>query len=350
MLASAALLAVPGMVLAEPDASAQPQQDSVAQDAATAPDAPIPQQVPEQQPSAPIVLPQPAFGAAPENPPPSLDQIEQEQGTIVVSGERSTKQDPMQAVNQASYDAVQAVDDAVIAPVARVYEKGVPRPVRMGLRNFLRNLTEPIVALNFLLQLKPGKAAETVGRFAVNSTVGVGGLIDVAKNKPFNLPYRRNGFAYTMGYYGIGPGPYMFLPLVGPTTLRDVIGLGLDRFLLPFAVGGPLRHPGYVYGSFVIRSLDERVMNDELFKRIREESNPYASYRELYLKSRQAEIDALKGKADFQKEGSIKLPALTPTPPPAMPPAPPVSETAPVAPPPLVFVSEPVVQPLPVGR
>lgn len=296
-------------------------------------------------PSPTIVLPQPTFGTAPESPPPSLDQIEQEQPAIVVSGVRSSKQDPMQSVNQASYDAVQAVDDAVIAPVARVYEKGVPRPIRMGLRNFLRNLTEPIVALNFLLQLKPGKAAETVGRFAINTTIGVGGVIDVARSKPFNLPYRRNGFAYTMGYYGIGTGPYLFLPLVGPTTLRDVIGLTLDRFLLPVAVGGPLRNPGYVYGSFVIRSLDERAANDELFKRIREESNPYASYRELYLKSRQAEIDALKGKADFQKEGTIKLPALTPTAPPAMPPA----ASAPIPPAPLapVFVSVPVVQPLP---
>lgn len=337
MLASAALLAVPAVDASATSAVAlvQDQQGSAAGAAKS-----LPEQTPaEPQPSTPVALPQ--------APAPSLDQIEQDDQAIVVSGEKAPPQDPMQSVNQASYDAVQAVDDAVIAPVANVYEKGVPRPIRMGLRNFLRNLTEPIVALNFLLQLKPGKAAETVGRFAINSTVGVGGLIDVAKNKPFNLPYRRNGFAYTFGYYGIGPGPYMFLPLVGPTTLRDVIGLGLDRFLLPFAVGGPLRHPGYVYGSFVIRSLDERVMNDELFKRIREESNPYASYRELYLKSRQAEIDALKGKADFQKEGSVTLPRLTPTMPPALPPAPPASEAGSVSPPATVFVSEPVVQPLP---
>ncbi len=310
-----------------------------AQDSTAGAATPLPAETPpEPQPATPVALPQ--------APAPSLDQIEQEDQAIVVSGEKTPRQDPMQAVNQASYDAVQAVDDAVIAPVANVYEKGVPRPIRMGLRNFLRNLTEPIVALNYLLQLKPGKAAETVGRFAINSTIGVGGVIDVAKKKPFNLPYRRNGFAYTFGYYGIGPGPYMFLPLVGPTTLRDVIGLGLDRFLMPFAVGGPLRNPGYVYGSFVIRSLDERVANDELFKRIREESNPYASYRELYLKTRQAEIDALKGKADFQKEGSIVLPAITPTPPPTMPPA--ASEPVPAAPPAPVFVSEPVVQPLPI--
>lgn len=356
LLASAALLAVPGAAVAEPLGDAPYEQASAAQAAPAGSDAAgdagnagqaAPQNLPPAEaPATPVVLPQPTFGTAPETPPPSLDQIEQDQPAIVVSGERSSKQDPVQAINQASYDAVQAVDDAVIAPVAKVYEKGVPRPIRMGLRNFLRNLTEPIVALNFLLQLKPGKAAETVGRFAINSTVGVGGLIDVARSKPFNLPYRRNGFAYTMGYYGIGTGPYLFLPLVGPTTLRDVVGLTLDRFLLPFAVGGPLRNPGYVYGSFVIRSLDERAANDELFKRIREETNPYASYRELYLKSRQAEIDALKGKADFQKEGSVTLPAITPTAPPALPAAP-AAASASVAPPAPVFVSEPVVQPLP---
>lgn len=259
-----------------------------------------------------------------------------------MTGERTPDQDPMQAVNQASYDAVQAVDGAVIAPIAMQYQKAIPRPIRTGLRNFLVNLTEPIVALNFLLQLKPGKALETLGRFAINSTIGVAGLIDVAKQKPFNLRYRRNGFAYTMGYYGIGSGPYMFLPLVGPTTLRDVIGLGLDRFLMPLAVGGPLRHPAYVYGGFVVRSLDDRVENDALFKRIDEESNPYASYREFYLKTRQAEIDALKGKADFQQEGTIVLPAPVAT-------VAPVAEVAPEpsAPPAVIFVSEPVVQPLP---
>ncbi len=245
----------------------------------------------------------------------------------------------MQSVNQASYDAVQAVDGAVIAPVAMQYKKAVPLPVRTGLRNFLVNLTEPVVALNFLLQLKPGKSAETLGRFVINSTIGIGGVMDVAKKKPFNLPYRRNGFAYTFGYYGVGNGPYMFLPLVGATTLRDVIGLGMDRFLMPFAVGGPLLHPAYVYGGFVVRSLDDRVENDELFKRIDEESNPYASYREFYLKTRQAEIDALKGKADFQQEGSITLPEAEPAQ------APVVAEVP--ASPAMEFIAQPVVQPLP---
>ncbi len=344
VLASAAMIA----------AASVPAAEVTLQDTAS-PATTVEQASPSAAPVAPpapvIVLPEPAFSAAPTTlptQPPTLDQISQPQDAIVVSGARAVPQDPMQAVNEASYNAVQAVDGAVIAPLAVGYEKAVPAPVRKGLRNFLLNLTEPVVALNFLLQLNPGKAAETLGRFAINSTVGVAGLIDVAKNKPFNLPYRRNGFAYTFGYYGIGTGPYFFLPLVGPTTLRDVVGLGLDRFIMPFAVGGPLRHPAYVYGGFVVRSLDDRVENDALFKRIREESNPYASYRELYLKTRQAEIDVLKGKADFQKEGSVALPPVAASAAPALAPAAePVAATPAV--PQTVFVSEPVVQALPSG-
>lgn len=322
ILAGAALLA----------GAATPMADVSAPDAAertvSVPDTvPLPEFAPDQTAASSSLPPEAAQSAPPAD-----------QG-IVVSGERSPPQDPMQSVNQASYDAVQAVDGAVIAPVAMQYKKAVPLPVRTGLRNFLVNLTEPVVALNFLLQLKPGKSAETLGRFVINSTIGIGGVMDVAKKKPFNLPYRRNGFAYTFGYYGVGNGPYMFLPLVGATTLRDVIGLGMDRFLMPFAVGGPLLHPAYVYGGFVVRSLDDRVENDELFKRIDEESNPYASYREFYLKTRQAEIDALKGKADFQQEGSITLPEAEPAQ------APVVAEVP--ASPAMEFIAQPVVQPLP---
>jgi len=246
ILAGVVLLA--GAATSTADVSAQDAE----QGSVSVPDTtPLPELVPDP---AVASLPPEAAGAA-----PPADQ------GIVVSGERSPAQDPMQSVNQASYDVVQAVDGAVIAPVAMLYKKALPLPVRTGLRNFLVNLTEPIVALNFLLQLKPGKSAETLGRFAINSTIGIGGVMDVAKEKPFNLPYRRNGFGYTFGYYGIGNGPYMFLPLVGATTLRDAIGLGLDRFLMPFAVGGPLRHPAFVYGGFVVRSLDDRVENDALF-------------------------------------------------------------------------------------
>jgi phospholipid-binding lipoprotein MlaA len=117
----------------------------------------------------------------------------------------------MRGLNTTSFKVTQSVDKAVTGPVARGYKKTIPSPVRSGLRNALRNLGEPVVAVNYLLQLKPAKSLETLGRLAINSTAGVAGLFDVAKKRPFNLPYRMNGFAYTLGYYGVKPGP-LYVP------------------------------------------------------------------------------------------------------------------------------------------
>jgi phospholipid-binding lipoprotein MlaA len=169
----------------------------------------------------------------------------------------------------------------------------MPKPLRLGLRNFLRNLEQPVIALNFVLQLKPGRAVKSVGRLAINSTVGIGGLVDVAKNKPFNLPYTPNGFANTFACYGIGAGPYFFLPLVGPTTLRDLIGVSIDRFLLPAVVGKPLNQPYYALPANVVDSLNDRIDIDDQLNEIRSKSDPYIAARELYLKQRKAEIAAI---------------------------------------------------------
>lgn len=213
---------------------------------------------------------------------------------IVVTGRENSPADPLAELNVQSYKAIQEVDSAVIGPVAKGYEKGVPEPLRSGLRNFLRNLEEPVIAFNYLLQFKPGRAVKSVGRFAINSTVGVAGLVDVAKRKPFNLPYTPNGFANTFACYGIGPGPYFFLPLVGPTTLRDVIGVAMDRAALPAVVGKPLDRPYYAIPANVIDSLNDRIEIDGQLARIRSESaDPYVATRELYLKQRKAEIAAI---------------------------------------------------------
>ncbi|WP_294256153.1 VacJ family lipoprotein [uncultured Sphingomonas sp.] len=137
--------------------------------------------------------------------------------------------DPFERVNALSFSVTNQIDDALTAPAARTYAHVVPKPVRSGLRNVFRNLREPVVFANYLLQLKPGKAAETAGRFAINTTLGLGGTIDMAKRCPFNLPLRVNGFSDTLGYYGVKPGPFLFVPIAGPTTVRDVAG-GLVDF------------------------------------------------------------------------------------------------------------------------
>jgi phospholipid-binding lipoprotein MlaA len=230
---------------------------------------------------------------------PATDQAAVASGddTIVVTAQSGPPPgDPVEAINEVSFIAVQAVDSALIAPVAHGYMKGVPVPIQDGLHNFLNNLDEPIVFVNFLLQLKIGKALETVGRFAVNSTIGAGGLFDVAKKKPFNLPRRSNGLADTLGFYGVGPGPYLFLPLIGSTSLRDIFGRVADLSLLPTAVGKPFTQPLVSLTKGALSSLDDRVENDEILTRVQQSDNPYAAMREYYLTKRQAEIDVLKGK------------------------------------------------------
>ncbi|MCW1430063.1 VacJ family lipoprotein [Novosphingobium sp. JCM 18896] len=277
LLALALATVAPGDTPAEAPASPAPPVEIAAPAAEPAPAAPA---------EAPTIT-----ASAPADGP----------GDIVVTAREKSPADPLAALNAKSYETIQAVDEAVVGPVSLGYKKGMPKPLRLGLRNFLRNLEEPVIAFNYLLQLKPGRAVKSVGRFAINSTAGVGGLIDVAKRKPFNLPYTPNGFANTFACYGIGPGPYFFLPLVGPTTLRDLIGVGMDRAALPAVVGKPLDQPYYAIPANVIDALNDRIDIDEQLKQVRAESaDPYTETRELYLRQRRAEIAAIcpkKGQA-----------------------------------------------------
>lgn len=237
-------------------------------------------------------------------------------GTIVVTGRRGhAPGDPLEGVNAASFGVTQGFDRALVAPVSMAYKRTVPSPIRSALHNILSNLHEPVVFLNYLLQLKPGKAAETAGRFLINSTIGVAGAIDVAKRRPFNLPHRPNGFEDTLGYYGVKPGPFLFVPLVGPTTVRDLIGKTLDRLVLPLGVGKPFNQPAYTIPASTTRMLDHRVGIDGELNDIRESPDPYAAARTRYLQERQAEIDRLHSR-----------PKRAPTPPVADPTA---SATAP---------------------
>ncbi len=221
---------------------------------------------------------------------------------VVTARPRPPKSDPLQELNADTFGVIQDVDQAVVGPVALAYEDAVPSPIRSGLSNFLSNLGEPIVFLNYLLQLKPGKAVETLGRFAINSTIGIGGLVDVAKRPPFNLPKRNNGFANTLGYYGVEPGPFLFLPLIGPTTVRDLFGRVVDLSVLPVAVGKPFNQLVYTLPAGIITSLDIRAEQDEQIQKLRDSNDPYTATRELYLQQRQAEIDALRGKAPEKSE------------------------------------------------
>lgn len=215
---------------------------------------------------------------------------------IVVTHRSPSDADPVEQLNVVSYQAVQALDSVIVEPVTKAYAGIVPEPLRDGFHNVLDNLDEPIVFLNFLLQLKPGKALETLGRFAVNTTLGIGGLFDVAKKKPFNLPRRSNGLADTLGYYGVGPGPYLFLPVIGSTTVRDLLARPFDLMVLPTIAPKPFADPKVALGKGVLSAIDERDQLDDKFERIHAAADPYLVQREEYLARRKAEIEVLKGK------------------------------------------------------
>ena len=193
-----------------------------------------------------LVLAAPQVGAAPVDPteqsklPAAARAVDAAAAApVTVHARRHAKGDPLEGVNRRFYRSQEKFDRAFFRPAALGYKHAVPAPVRSGLRNFFSNLGEPIVFLNYLLQLKPGKAAETLTRFAINSTIGLGGVIDLAKQPSIRLPHRPNGLGNTLGYYGVKPGPYLFLPFVGPTTLRDLLGGQADGLVLPLAVGSP---------------------------------------------------------------------------------------------------------------
>jgi phospholipid-binding lipoprotein MlaA len=268
-----------------------------------------------EAPPVALDAPPPREPAAEPAEAPAAAPTAAEGGDVIIvnANPRHVPADPLSGINAATFEAITAVDKVVVAPVAGGYEKVVPKPVRNGLRNVLINLAEPIVFLNYLLQFKPGKALETVGRFGINSTIGVAGLFDMAKRKPFHLPYRQNGFANTFAYHGIGNGPYLFLPVLGPTTVRDLVGRMLDVAVVPTAVGSPFNTPAYSIGTGVVKSLNDRVEFDEQIVANRAKSDPYVATRDFYLKRRQAEINALHSPAWRARRG-IPDPVLPPIP------------------------------------
>lgn len=233
---------------------------------------------------------------APEETGPEEAGPDGADNRIVVEGSYGPpRSDPMERVNEESYRITQQLDETFVEPVAYAYRDGLPGPLRDGLGNAVNNLREPNNALNFLLQGKIGKMFETIGRFAINSTIGVGGLIDVAEKPGINLPFRRNGFANTMGFYGVGPGPYLYLPLTGATSARDLPGSFLDQLLLPVAVGKPFNRLEFTVPFYLVANLEDRVEVDDELKRIDQTINPYAARRDTYLYRRAKTIAELKG-------------------------------------------------------
>lgn len=267
-------------------------------------------------PAGQALIPVPADAAPTESPSdaalqsatPGHPQDSAQPDIVVKAKSAPPPGDPLESVNLKSFQMTQDVDKAVIRPMALAFAKTVPGPLRAGLGNALANLREPVVFLNYLLQHNIGKAAETVARFVVNSTLGVAGLVDIARRKPFKLPRRPNGLANTLGFYGVHAGPFLFAPLVGPITLRDLIGGVVDRLVVPTFFGRPFNRLYFTVPAGAFSELDHRAAFDDQLEMLHQDpTSPYAATRAFYLKRREAEIEALHTRR--RKAGDAAPPA-----------------------------------------
>ncbi len=199
--------------------------------------------------------------------------------------------DHLEPFNRAMFKVDQGLDAVVVRPVAWTYRKVVPGFARRGVTNFLRNLRSPITFANDVLQGDMNHAGETMGRFLINTTVGIGGLGDPATD--LGVPYHYEDFGQTLAVWGVDSGSYLYLPIIGPTSVRDGFGLAVDNFAFdPVTWYSYADNPGWVqwayFGTLLIDiKADTMPVTDELKA---SSIDYYASLRAAYQQNRAKEV------------------------------------------------------------
>jgi len=204
--------------------------------------------------------------------------------------------DPIEPVNRAIFQVNRVLDGLILEPAARIYRMVAPQFVRTGVTNFLANLRTPVVFVNDVLQGEAKRAELTLGRFMFNTIVGVGGLIDIGGM--LGMPERHSeDFGQTLAVYGVGSGPYLMLPLLGPSNVRDTVGQVVDLAFDPMTILGAVD-----IGVFIVptefglartgaEALSFRERNIENIDELRRSSiDEYAAVRTLYGQFRASEI------------------------------------------------------------
>ena len=192
--------------------------------------------------------------------------------------------DPLEPLNRGVYRFNDTLDKAVTKPIAQGYRAILPKPVRTGVSNFFSNIDDVLVTANNLLQFKFHDAASDFARLLANTTFGIGGLFDVASS--FGLEKHNEDFGQTLGYWGIGDGPFLMLPLLGPSNARDTIGSAVQIY------ADPLRHldnvrvrnslAGLRFVNARANLLDaERVLDEAAL-------DPYTFLRDAYIQQRRS--------------------------------------------------------------
>ncbi|HNQ92169.1 MAG TPA: VacJ family lipoprotein [Alphaproteobacteria bacterium] len=210
--------------------------------------------------------------------------------TACASNEYGEAYDPIEPVNRAVFKFNDVVDTAVLEPVAKGYRAAVPQPARTGVRNVLHNLKTPQIVANDVLQGDITAAGDTLTRFFANTLFGLGGLVDVAGME--GVKYREEDFGQTLGVWGAGHGPYLVLPLLGPSSVRDTAGLVVDTYSDPLRLWlDNTDRNGWYYGRVAVASIDKREDLLDVLSDIKKNSiDYYAALRSSYIQHRDAQV------------------------------------------------------------
>ena len=205
----------------------------------------------------------------------------------------ATAYDPWEKYNRRVHAFNGAVDRSLARPLAQAYVSAVPRPIRAGIGNFFDNLGEPVTVVNSLLQGNPRGAVNALGRFLLNSTVGIGGLIDVADKA--KMPNRGEDFGQTMAVWGWTRSRYIEVPFLGPRTLRDLFGLAADTPLRPIQYLEDDKTRVFLQG---VQAVDLRARLLAIESLGEGAVDEYALFRDIWLQRRNYQIDSNNAGAD----------------------------------------------------
>ncbi len=231
-------------------------------------------------------------------------------GCATVGEDRLAEKDPLEKVNRGIWGFDMAADKVIVKPVSQVYRAVTPSPVRRGVSNVFANLTEPWSFVNNILQGKPKRAVRNLGRFAINSTIGIGGLMDRASKS--GIAPANEDLGQTLAVWGINGGPYLVLPLLGPSTLRDGIGSGVAAYADPVNIAinqadiDVWYKRGYRAAQIISARSDLTESGGDAF--LESSLDPYAAARSAFLQRRRAEI------LDQEDGGGTAAPDDEPTP------------------------------------
>lgn len=206
--------------------------------------------------------------------------------------------DPYEGFNRQMFAFNNGVDKYALSPAATVYKTITPSFARDRVGDFLRNLNGPVIFANDVLQAEPSRAGATAARFTLNTTVGLLGFWDAADH--LGIEGHREDFGQTLAVWGVDSGPYLVMPLLGPTTPRDLFGLGVDRAMDPLTWvqidNDDDTDLAVRIGLGVLGGLNARVNLDEQIDSLNAQPEPYIALRRIYSSQRQAAI--ANGKVD----------------------------------------------------